>query len=141
MSNTMEMTSDLHDKILKCNGTERAVAAISADILHGKYLYSRKTHKWYILQGDEWKDDVSIMVTMRHDLSKTVSEHFDAMAKRYLALAIKEAHNNKASNKVACRYHSIVEKMDKIKHKLGMKTFNDRVIREMRENMIEPSFS
>lgn len=137
MLNTIDnAAAELHDKIVKCNGTEKSIAAISVDILHGKYMYSREDHKWYIFDDNEWKYDVTVLVTMRHDLTKIVGDYFDAMAKRYFSLAIRE-HANKDPAKVAKRYHNIVERMDKIKHKLGVKTFNDRVIREMRHGMAQ----
>lgn len=133
----MDQSLLIYDQIVKCNGTEKAVAQIAAIVLYGRYIYSRKTHKWYYWHESEWKEDHAVAVSMRSDLARIVANQFNTVAKRYLQAIMNT--REKQSDKALSTIHGTIEKMDKIRHKLGMKTFADRVIREMRTSLTEQS--
>lgn len=115
--------------IEQCDGSSADVAAVSCNILNGKYVYSTSPgdDTWYGFNGTIWKRDES----PRTELSRSVRDHFTMTVSQ---LRRKPKTEERYHDERRCRLLMDVAQDLQDRH------FMDRVLHKMSALMSDPDF-
>ena len=147
------VTTDVLEDVRMCNGSHNDVARIAHRLLEGRYVCASADGKvWYgVGAGGLWAIDEGA-ISVRHELSTTVREHFVAALNRLLTEACEDDVRSGSAVSSSrggrrrgdgCGRGEVREATDKllgIAFKLQDAGFKDGVMKEMREYFFDATF-